>query len=104
MDDMMMALRYVVGKEFNSPFMSYIKAKALEIHSTTDEVIMLDGEVFPGPTPFRFVAIPSLLSVYGEYSIVSFKQTIIIVASYKLPVNDLYIIYNIIIFLKKTYC
>lgn len=66
-DDALIALRYVVGKEYSSDLMSYIKAKALEINSNTDEVIMLDGEVFPGPNPFRFVSIPSLLTVYGEY-------------------------------------
>lgn len=51
---MTFALSYVVGQEYNNDLMSYIKAKALEIHSTTDEVVMLDGEVFPGPNPFRF--------------------------------------------------
>ena len=66
-DDSLMALQYVVGKEYKSEFMSYVKAKALEIHSTTDQVVMLDGEVFPGPSPFRFVIVPGLLTVYGEY-------------------------------------
>lgn len=66
--DMTFALSYVVGQEYNNDLMSYIKAKALEIHSTTDEVVMLDGEVFPGPNPFRFVSVPSLLTVFGEYS------------------------------------
>ena len=65
--DVSMALKYTVGQENNCDLMDYIKAKALEINSTTDEVIMLDGEVFPGPNPFRFVAIPSLLTVFGEY-------------------------------------
>lgn len=62
------------GTEYNNDLMSYIKAKALEIHSTTDEVVMLDGEVFPGPNPFRFVSVPSLLTVFGEYSCVCTKQ------------------------------
>ena len=72
--DMTFALSYVVGQEYNNDLMSYIKAKALEIHSTTDEVVMLDGEVFPGPNPFRFVSVPSLLTVFGEYSCVCTKQ------------------------------
>ena len=66
--DMEMALKYTVGKEYSCELMGYVKVKALEITSTTDEVIMLDGEVFPGPNPFRFVTIPSLLTVFGEYS------------------------------------
>ena len=35
--------------------------------SVTDDVVMLDGEVFPGPSPFRFICIPNLLTVFGEY-------------------------------------
>ena len=68
--DVSMALKYVVGQEYNSDMMTYVKARALEIDSTTDEVIMLDGEEFPGPNPFKFVCIPSLLTFFGEYSFV----------------------------------
>ena len=72
--DVEMALRYVVKQEYNCDLMEDVKAKALEINSGTDEVIMLDGEVFPGPNPFRFVCIPCLLTVFGEYFHVYNKQ------------------------------
>ena len=81
------ALSYVVGQEYNNELMSYIKAKALEINSTTDEVVMLDGEVFPGPNPFRFVSIPSLLTVFGEYCGVCNKYNLSEVPLHRLPVH-----------------
>ena len=67
LEDMSMALQYTIGQQYNNQLMDYVKVIALEIDSTTDEVIMLDGEVFPGPNPFRFIAIPRLLTVFGEY-------------------------------------
>lgn len=73
--DAEMALRYVVRQEFNCDLMEYVRVKALELNSSTDEVIMLDGEVFPGPNPFRFVCIPCLLTVFGEYFSVCNKHT-----------------------------
>lgn len=73
--DAEMALRYVVRQEFNCDLMEYVRVKALELNSSTDEVIMLDGEVFPGPNPFRFVCIPCLLTVFGEYFSVFNKHT-----------------------------
>lgn len=67
LDDIAIALRYVVGTEYNSDMMVYRKVKEIEISSVTDDVVMLDGEVFPGPSPFRFICIPNLLTVFGEY-------------------------------------
>ena len=95
--DMEMALKYTVGKEYSCELMGYVKVKALEITSTTDEVIRLDGEVVPGPNPFRFVTIPSLLTVFGEYSSVCLRHLedrlqrntpTHIVFSYKIPVYN----------------
>ncbi|KAK8802043.1 hypothetical protein WA158_006438 [Blastocystis sp. Blastoise] len=66
-DDVVLALRYVIGDEFGSKQMDYFKVYAVEIESYSDPLIMLDGEMFRGPCPIRFTCVPSLLTVFGEY-------------------------------------
>ena len=60
------ALRYVAGSYLQSELVDYFKIKALVIDQKVDDPINVDGEVFPGPGPFRMEIVPRLLCVLSE--------------------------------------
>lgn len=68
-------LRYVghtcaVSDEKNSPLYDYVKARSVVLTPDADQGVSccnVDGEVLPGPGPFRMHLMPSLLTAYGEY-------------------------------------
>ena len=54
--------------ELRSSLMTYVKVKAVIIEQNEPEnVVNLDGEVVPGPGPWRLEVVPSLLKVLSEY-------------------------------------
>ena len=58
---------YLFGKELKSPLMSYIKVKAVVIEQEEPENnVNIDGEVLPGPGPWRMEVVPSLFKVLSE--------------------------------------
>lgn len=60
---------YLFGKENKSSLISYIKVKAAVIEQGTDEEengMNIDGEVLPGPGPWKMEIIPSLFKVLSE--------------------------------------
>ncbi|RLN49841.1 hypothetical protein BBJ29_004578 [Phytophthora kernoviae] len=57
---------YVMGKEFQSPLISYLKVKAVEIEpDQTDDCMNIDGEVLENG-PWRMEVVPSLFKVLSE--------------------------------------
>ncbi|KAF0695451.1 Aste57867_13739 [Aphanomyces stellatus] len=62
-----LAFLYLQGKELQSKLMSYIKVKAVVIEQDQPQNVMnIDGEVFPGPGPWRMEVVPSLFKVLSE--------------------------------------
>lgn len=70
-------LRYVfagvcgLGDERSSPLYDYIKCRSIVLTPSPkvgpDVCVNVDGEVLPGPAPFRIHLLPSLLTAYGDY-------------------------------------
>ncbi|TYZ65100.1 hypothetical protein PybrP1_006018 [[Pythium] brassicae (nom. inval.)] len=57
---------YLVGREFESPLISYVKVKAVEIDcDQPDDCCNMDGEVLPGG-PWRMEVVPSLFKALSE--------------------------------------
>ncbi|KAK1942364.1 Sphingosine kinase 1 [Phytophthora citrophthora] len=57
---------YVMGKELQSPLISYLKVKAVEIEpDQTEDCMNIDGEVLEGG-PWRMEVVPSLFKVLSE--------------------------------------
>ncbi|RHY35385.1 hypothetical protein DYB32_000140 [Aphanomyces invadans] len=62
-----LAVLYLLGKEEKSSLMSYVKVKAVVIsQNESDGVMNMDGEVLPGPGPWRMEVVPSLFKVLSE--------------------------------------
>lgn len=58
---------YLFDQNLKSPLMSYVKAKAVIIEQNeTQYGLNIDGEVLPGPGPFRMEVVPSLFKVLTE--------------------------------------
>lgn len=58
---------YFMGKELESPLMNYIKVKAVEIDPDQSiDCMNIDGEVLPGPGPWRMEVVPSLFKALSE--------------------------------------
>ena len=58
---------YLFGKELKSPLMSYIKVKAVVIEQAEpNNNVNIDGEVLPGPGPWRMEVVPSLFKVVSK--------------------------------------
>lgn len=58
--------------ENDSALLHYVKARTIvitpSVHGKTKYIAAnVDGEVLPGPGPFRIHTLPSLLTCYGEY-------------------------------------
>lgn len=60
------AWRYVAGNYLDSSLVDYFKIKAMVIEQAVPDPINVDGEVFPGPGPFRIEIVPQLLCVLSE--------------------------------------
>lgn len=62
-----MLFLYGVGKELSSPLMHYVKVKAVIIDQNEKANVMnMDGEVLPGPGPWKMEVVPSLFKVLSE--------------------------------------
>ncbi|TMW55368.1 hypothetical protein Poli38472_013259 [Pythium oligandrum] len=62
-----LGIYYLMGKELQSPLMSYTKVKAVIIEQDQPENCMnIDGEVLPGPGPWRLEIVPSLFKALSE--------------------------------------
>ncbi|RHY43852.1 hypothetical protein DYB34_014153 [Aphanomyces astaci] len=62
-----LAVLYLLGKERKSSLLSYVKVKAVVItQNEADGVMNMDGEVLPGPGPWRMEVVPSLFKVLSE--------------------------------------
>ncbi|DBA00838.1 TPA: hypothetical protein N0F65_008481 [Lagenidium giganteum] len=59
-------IKYLCGNYLSSSLIDYFKIKALVIQQGNEDPINVDGEVFPGPGPFRIEVIPNLLCVLSE--------------------------------------
>lgn len=61
------SILYLVGKELESPMLTYKKVKAVVIEQNEPENCMNnDGEVLPGPGPWRMEVVPSLFKALSE--------------------------------------
>ncbi|TYZ59847.1 hypothetical protein PybrP1_005789 [[Pythium] brassicae (nom. inval.)] len=58
--------RYLAGSYLKSALVDYFKVKAMVIEQAVPDPINVDGEVFPGPGPFRIEVVPRLLCVLSE--------------------------------------
>ncbi|RHZ24476.1 hypothetical protein DYB37_006948 [Aphanomyces astaci] len=62
-----LAVLYLLGKERKSSLLSYVKVKAVVItQNEADGMMNMDGEVLPGPGPWRMEVVPSLFKVLSE--------------------------------------
>ncbi|KAJ0408829.1 hypothetical protein P43SY_000725 [Pythium insidiosum] len=62
-----LGILYLFGKELKSPLISYHKVKAVIIEQDQPENCMnIDGEVLPGPGPWRIEVVPSLFKALSE--------------------------------------
>ncbi|RLN95754.1 hypothetical protein BBJ28_00025245 [Nothophytophthora sp. Chile5] len=60
-------VRYILKADFlKSALVGYHKVKAIVIEPIVEDVLNVDGEVFPGPGPFRVEVVPQLLCVLSE--------------------------------------
>lgn len=59
-------MKYIAGNYLESSLVDYFKIKALVIEQKGPDPINVDGEVFPGPGPFRVEVVPRLLNVLSE--------------------------------------
>lgn len=51
------------GKHIDLPGVGYYQAKSIEIETDSSEQIQLDGDAWPGESPFKIEAVPSSLKV-----------------------------------------
>ncbi|KAE9261666.1 hypothetical protein PR003_g33836, partial [Phytophthora rubi] len=57
---------YIMGKELQSPLVSYLKVKAVEVEpDQLEDCMNIDGEVLEGG-PWRMEVVPSLFKVLSE--------------------------------------
>ncbi|CAH0516898.1 unnamed protein product [Peronospora belbahrii] len=59
-------VRYLSNTFLKSELVGYHKVKAMVIEPLVEDVLNVDGEVFPGPGPFRVEVVPQLLCVLSE--------------------------------------
>ncbi|KAL0583296.1 hypothetical protein ABG067_006797 [Albugo candida] len=62
-----LGILYLFHKELQSPLLTYLKVKAVVIHSDQEsDCLNNDGEVLSGPGPWRLEVVPSLFNALSE--------------------------------------